>query len=76
MRAADAPDGVCSHGDAKSPPCGDDDPTAALPFAFVFIAGVFSDLLETGCRSLVFGVLAGVILAHAMYGLAGLLRIG
>jgi hypothetical protein len=49
---------------------------AALPFAFVFIAGVFCDLLETSYRGLVFGMLAGVILAHAMYSVAGLMRIG
>ncbi|MGZ6265199.1 MAG: hypothetical protein ACXWSD_20910 [Bdellovibrionota bacterium] len=49
---------------------------SALPFAYVFIAGVFSDLLETRHSSLVFGVLTGVILAHALISVMGLMRIG
>lgn len=49
---------------------------AALPFAYVFIAGVFSDLLETRYSGVVFGVLAGVILAHALVSVMGLARIG
>ena len=49
---------------------------SALPFAYVFIAGVFSDLLETRHSSLVFGVLTGVILAHALVSVMGLMRIG
>lgn len=48
---------------------------AALPFAYVFIAGVFSDLLETRYSSLVFGLLTGIILAHALVSVFGLLRI-
>ena len=49
---------------------------AALPFAFVFIAGVFSDLLETAYGGLVGGILAGIILAHAAFSVAGLMKIG
>ncbi len=49
---------------------------AALPFAFVFIAGVFADLLETRFRGLVFGVVTGVIVAQAVFSMAGLARIG
>jgi hypothetical protein len=49
---------------------------AALPFAYVFIAGVFSDLLETRYSSLVFGVLTGIILAHALVSVLGLVQIG
>lgn len=46
----------------------------SLPFAYVFIAGVFADLLETHQTGIVFGVLAGVMLAHAMFSVLGLTR--
>ncbi len=46
----------------------------ALPFAFVFIAGVFSDLLETQYGPLVFGVVSGILLAHAIFSVLGLAR--
>jgi hypothetical protein len=49
---------------------------ASLPFAFVFIAGVFTDLLETEYGGLAGGMLAGIILAQAAYAVVGLLRIG
>ena len=48
---------------------------ASLPFAFVFIAGVFADLLESQHGGLVTGILAGILLAHAAFSVAGLLRI-
>jgi hypothetical protein len=48
---------------------------ASLPFAFVFIAGVFADLLETAHGGLVTGVLAGMLTAHAAFGVAGLMRL-
>ena len=48
---------------------------AALPFAFVFIAGVFADLLETRYSGLVFGIVTGVLVAHAAFSVAGLVRI-
>ncbi len=48
---------------------------AALPFAFVFIAGVCADLLETAYASLVGGVIAGLIVASAAMGLVGVLRL-
>jgi hypothetical protein len=47
----------------------------ALPFAFVFLAGVFADLLETRQSGLVLGVVTGVILAHAIFSIGGLLRL-
>ena len=47
----------------------------ALPFAFVFIAGVFADLLESGYRGLALGIVAGVLLAHAGFSISGLLRL-
>ena len=46
----------------------------ALPFAYVFIAGVFADLLETQFAGLALGVLGGVLLAHAMFSVIGLTR--
>lgn len=48
----------------------------SLPFAYVFLAGVSADLLETRQAGLVLGVLAGIILAHAMFNVLGLFRIG
>ncbi len=48
----------------------------ALPFAFVVIAGAFTDLLETEYSGLVLGVLAGVLVAHAGFSISGLVRIG
>jgi len=46
----------------------------SLPFAYVFIAGVSADLLETQQSGLALGLLAGIILAHAMFSLLGLSR--
>ena len=40
----------------------------ALPFLYVFIAGVFADLLETRRRGLVLGALAVLLVAHAAWG--------
>jgi hypothetical protein len=48
---------------------------AALPFAYVFIAGVFADLLETRYSGPVFGVLMGVIVAHAVVSVMGMARL-
>jgi hypothetical protein len=47
----------------------------AMPFAYVFIAGVSADLLETNQAGLVLGVLTGIMLAHAMFSVLGLSRI-
>lgn len=47
----------------------------ALPFAFVFIGGVLTDLLETRYAPLVLGPVAGVLLAHAAVNLMALARI-
>jgi hypothetical protein len=44
-----------------------------LPFAFVFIAGVFADLLETRASGLALGVVLGVLLAHALFSIRGLM---
>lgn len=46
-----------------------------LPFAFVFIAGVFADLLETRASGLVLGVVVGVLLAHAIFSIRGLMAL-
>ncbi len=48
---------------------------AALPFAFVFIAGVFADLLETRHAGLVSGMITGVLVAHAVLSATGLMRL-
>jgi hypothetical protein len=48
---------------------------ASLPFAFVFIAGVFADLLETAHGGLVTGILTGILAAHAALSVAGLMRL-
>jgi hypothetical protein len=41
----------------------------------VFIAGVFADLLETRYSGPVFGVLMGVIVAHAVVSVMGMARL-
>ena len=46
----------------------------SLPFAYVFVAGVFADLLETQHSAIVFGVLFGIVVAHAGFSLLGLMR--
>ncbi len=48
---------------------------AALPFAFVFVAGVFADLLETRYAFLVSGVLTGILVAHAVFSITGLMQL-
>ncbi len=45
----------------------------ALPFLFVFIAGVFADLLETRHSAWVLGAVLALLLAHAYYSISGLL---
>lgn len=47
----------------------------AMPFAYVFAAGVFADLLETRYSGIVFSVLLGILIAHLMFSLTGLARI-
>lgn len=46
----------------------------ALPFAYVFIAGVVADLLQTEWSELVTAVLAAILLAHAVFSVVGLAR--
>ena len=47
---------------------------AALPFAFVFVAGVFADLLETSGAGIVLGLLGGVLVSHVLFSLMGMVR--
>ncbi len=47
-----------------------------LPFACVFIAGVFADLLETRASGLALGVLLGVLASQAIFSIRGLARLG
>jgi len=46
----------------------------ALPFAYVFIAGVIADLLQTKWSELIMAVLAAILLAHAVFSVVGLAR--
>jgi hypothetical protein len=46
----------------------------ALPFAYVFIAGVIADLLQTRWSELILAVLAAILLAHAAFSIVGLAR--
>jgi hypothetical protein len=47
----------------------------AMPFLFIFAAGVVADLLETDYRSLVSAVTAGILLAYVAWSVMGLARI-
>jgi hypothetical protein len=47
----------------------------ALPFFFVFIAGVFADLLETGQRVVVLASLFGLLSAYALLSVFRLLQV-
>jgi hypothetical protein len=48
----------------------------ALPFLFVFIAGVTTDLLETRQRNLVLACAWGMLAAYAIWNVAELARVG
>src|SRR5579883_2557913 len=48
----------------------------ALPFLFVFVAGISADLLETKHRPLVLAVVVGLLFAYALWSLAELTRAG
>ena len=48
----------------------------ALPFLFVFVAGVCADLLETRQRSLVTACVFGLLAAYAVWSLSQLLTLG
>ncbi|HVO79285.1 MAG TPA: hypothetical protein VMT28_01065 [Terriglobales bacterium] len=48
----------------------------AVPFLFVFIAGVSADLLETSYRNLVQACLWGLLLAYALWNLMAVARVG
>lgn len=47
----------------------------AVPFMFVFIAGIFADLLETRSRELVRACLLGIVVAHALWSVLALSRL-
>lgn len=47
----------------------------ALPFAFVFIAGVLTDAIESRFAALALGPIAGMLMAHAAVNVLGLSRI-
>jgi hypothetical protein len=48
----------------------------ALPFLFVFVSGVFADLLETNQRTLVLASISGLLLAYSFWSLSELARVG
>jgi len=48
----------------------------ALPFLFVFVAGIAADLLETQQRSLISACIWGLLVANAVSNLAALARVG
>jgi NO-binding membrane sensor protein with MHYT domain len=48
----------------------------ALPFLFVFVSGIFADLLETKQRMLVLASISGLLLAYAFWSLSELARAG
>jgi len=46
----------------------------ALPFSYVFIAGVMTDLLESKQGPIMLGLILGVLLGHVVLSISGLLR--
>ncbi|HMK21345.1 MAG TPA: hypothetical protein VK466_03375 [Terriglobales bacterium] len=48
----------------------------ALPFLFVFVAGISADLLETKNRSIFLGGVAGLLLVYIVLSVHGLIRAG
>ncbi len=48
----------------------------ALPFLFVFVSGIFADLLETKQRTLIMACIAGLLLAYGFWSLSELARVG
>jgi hypothetical protein len=48
----------------------------AVPFLFVFVAGIAADLLETRHRELAKACVWGLLLANAFWNLAELARVG
>jgi len=48
----------------------------ALPFLFVFVAGIFADLLETRHRAVILACVFGLLSAYAMLSLMRLLAVG
>jgi hypothetical protein len=48
----------------------------AVPFLFLFVAGIAADLLETPQRSLVLAVIWGLLSANALWNLTELARVG
>jgi hypothetical protein len=46
----------------------------ALPFSYVFVSGVMTDLLESKHAPLALGLVLGILLAHAIISIAGLAR--
>ncbi len=47
----------------------------AMPFLFIFVAGILADLLETGYRPLVGAAVVGMLLAYVAWSLLSLARV-
>lgn len=48
---------------------------AAMPFLFIFVAGILSDILETQHRALAGAIVAGILLAYVAWSLLSLARL-
>ena len=48
----------------------------AIPFLFVFVAGIAADLLESRYRAPVFACLAGLVFANAIWNIWALVQAG
>jgi hypothetical protein len=48
----------------------------AMPILFVFIAGILADLLESGRRQIVLGIVVGLLAAYVVWSVTSLGRIG
>jgi hypothetical protein len=48
----------------------------AMPFLFVFVSGIFADLLETKQRTVVMAGVAGLLLAYSFWSITELARVG
>jgi hypothetical protein len=48
----------------------------ALPFLFVFVAGICADMLESKNRALVAASVFGLLVAYGLWSLSELLRVG
>jgi hypothetical protein len=48
---------------------------AAIPFLFIFVAGVLADLLETSSRPLVMACIVGMMAAYVIWSVVNLVQV-